>query len=578
MKCLPLPLFLLLAMWHHSIGLAKSPNVILVMTDDQGYGDLSCHGNPVLKTPHLDRLYDESIRLTDFHVSPFCTPTRAALMTGRYPARTGAYRTSSGRSNLHPDEVTMADYFSKAGYRTGMIAKWHLGDNAPCRPQDRGFQDVLWHKCGGVGQASDYWQNDQYDDHYERNGKYEKFEGYATDIWFRESIKFIEKNQKNPFFLYLATNAPHSPFKVPEKWAEPYRKNVTWKGAAEFYGMIANVDYNIGQLRKRLEELKLVENTIFIFMTDNGTAKGNGGPGGDLNGYRGFNAGMRGQKSTLLEGGHRVPFFIHWPKGGLVGGQDRKNLTAHLDVLPTLAELCGLEMEDSLPLDGTSFAKHLTDSQAKPHRDHVVVQLHGGTRNVNPDMPWSATCVLYQNWRLLDGEKLYDVKNDPSQHRELSEKKPEMVAKLRSLYEMFWVSVSPRLKIPVCLDIGNPVENPTFLCSQDWRLPVGNPPWNFGTISSLPKITGPWHVDVKQAGKYRFSLRQFPKEANRVVKAVRANIKIAGITDESEVRNGEKVVVFELDLPKGKTKLETFLHDEKGRVGGAYFTEVELLK
>ena len=262
----------------------------------------------------------------------------------------------------------------------------------------------------------------------------------------------------------------------------------------------------------------------------------------------------------------------------MVGGQDRKNLTAHLDVLPTLAELCGLEMEDSLPLDGISFAEHLTDSQAKPHRDHVVVQLHGGTRNVNPDIPWSATCVLYQNWRLLDGEKLYDVKNDPSQHRELSEKKPEMVAKLRSLYEMFWVSVSPRLKIPVCLDIGNPVENPTFLCSQDWRLPVGNPPWNFGTISSLPKITGPWHVDVKQAGKYRFSLRQFPKEANKVVKAVRANIKIAGITDESEVRNGEKVVVFELDLPKGKTKLETFLHDEKGRVGGAYFTEVELLK
>ena len=192
----------LLAVFLCFIGIASpllaveaKPNVILIMTDDQGYGDLACHGNPVLKTPNLDLLFSESVRLTDFHVSPFCTPTRAALMTGRYPARTGAYRTSSGRTMMHPKEKTIADVFADSGYTTGMIGKWHLGDNAPHRPQDRGFQDVVWHRCGGVGQASDYWGNDYFDDTYERNGKFEKFEGYCTDVWFAESIRFIEQNQ-----------------------------------------------------------------------------------------------------------------------------------------------------------------------------------------------------------------------------------------------------------------------------------------------------------------------------------------------------------------------------------------------
>jgi arylsulfatase A-like enzyme len=190
--------------------------------------------------------------------------------------------------------------------------------------------------------------NDQFDDVYERNGKYERFAGYATDVWFQESMAFVERNQKKPFFLYLATNAPHSPYKVPEKWAAPYREAVKWKSGAEFYGMITNLDHNIGQLRKKLDQLGLAENTIFIFTTDNGTAKGRGGTGAEQGSFRGFNAGMMGQKSTIWEGGHRVPFFIHWPSGGLVGGEDRTNLSAHLDVLPTLAELCGLKL-NSIP-------------------------------------------------------------------------------------------------------------------------------------------------------------------------------------------------------------------------------------
>jgi len=194
-------LSILLASVALSLSAAERPNVVLIMTDDQGYGDLACHGNPVLKTPNLDALHAESVRLTDFHVSPFCTPTRAALMTGRYPARTGAYRTSSGRSMLHTDETTMAEVFAQAGYATGMVGKWHLGDNAPHRPQDRGFEDVLWHRGGGIGQAADYWGNDYFDDTYERNGTWEKFAGYCTDVFFAESMRFVEENRDRPFFL-----------------------------------------------------------------------------------------------------------------------------------------------------------------------------------------------------------------------------------------------------------------------------------------------------------------------------------------------------------------------------------------
>lgn len=552
------------------------PNVVLIMTDDQGYGDLGCHGNPVLKTPQLDRLYQESIRLTDFHVSSFCTPTRAALMTGRYPARTGAYRTSSGRTMMHPEERTMAHCFAENGYRTGMIGKWHLGDCAPHRPQDRGFQDVVWHRCGGVGQASDYWGNDYFDDTYERNGTFERFEGYCTDVWFKEANRFIRENRDRPFFLYLAPNAPHGPYRVDSKWSEPYATSAPWRSGAAFYGMIANLDHNLGLLRQELNLLGLSENTILIFMTDNGTANGASFESLTSEAVQGYNAGMRGKKSSVYEGGHRVPFFIHWPGGGLMKGQDLGSLAAHLDVLPTLAELCGIRIPEDDALDGMSFAQQLKDEAAPAHREHLVVQFQGGPYFDAMPKPWEFSCVLQDNWRLVDGRELYDVSKDRAQRHDVADAFPHVVSRLRSHYMPFWEDVSPRMQ-PVFIDLGNPAQNPTYLCSQDWYMPTGNPPWNFGSIRRLPAVTGPWKVQVQQAGSYRVTLRQLPAEADQLLLAVRARIEIFASVYECDVPNGSKGVSFEINLPKGKTELLTWLFNQEGQAGGAYFAEVERL-
>jgi arylsulfatase A-like enzyme len=561
---------------------AAAPNVIIVMTDDQGYGDLSCHGNPVLKTPNLDRLHSESVRFTDFHVSPFCTPTRAALMTGNDAGYTGAYRTSAGRMMMHRDEKTLANLFADAGYSTGMVGKWHLGDNAPHRPQDRGFQDVVWHRGGGVGQGSDHWGNDYFDDTYERNGKFEKFEGYCTDVWFREGMRFIEENKAKPFFLYLALNAPHAPYRVSEEWARPYEGNREVPNP-NFYGMIANIDHNMGLLRKRLSDLQLSENTILIFMTDNGTSGGfvldGKDPNGPLNSLpvRGYNAGMRGRKSSVYDGGHRVPFFISWPAGRLTGGKDIDTLAAHIDVLPTLADLCGIEVPKDYRPDGMSLKPLLCNDEASWTREHLVVQLIGGVSATKmPPKPRESCVVMTERWRLVDYARLFDIQADPTQSKDLAADHPEVVAKLRDRYDSYWQHISPRLT-PVRIDIGNPNENPTVLCSHDWYMPKGNPPYSFDQIKSLPRVTGPWMIKVQHAGRYRITLRQFPEAADKPVVAVKAELDIAGTTLEQSVEPGSKGVVFEVDLPAGSTQLVTRLFDENGKAGGAYFTEVEAL-
>lgn len=558
----------------------EKPNVILIMTDDQGYGDLGCHGHPILKTPHLDQLHADSIRLTNFHVSPFCTPTRAALMTGRYPAHTGAYRTSAGKTMLHPDEVTIADVFSANGYVTGMVGKWHLGDNAPHRPQDHGYDEVLWHRCGGIGQASDYWGNDYFDDHYERStpdnkqGTYEKFKGYCTDIWFQESMDFVERHQEKPFFLYLSLNAPHGPYFVAHNWSAPYGGK---KGHNQnFLGMIANFDHNMGLLREHLQKLNLADNTILIFLTDNGTSSGGSFKGLDTVPVAGYNAGMRGKKSSYYEGGHRVPFFIYWKDGNLTGGKDLDHLSAHLDVLPTLTELCGLKKGETLPLDGASFKAALYDPQAEPHRDHYIVQFHQGAGGGESPSEWKYSCILHGGWRLMNGEELYHIKEDLAQQHNIADENPEIVEKLRAFYPPYWNSVKERMT-PVSIDLGNKDQNPTVLCSQDWYMERGNPPWSSSQIKKRPKTTHPWKVDVKEAGTYKITLRQFPAEADEPILATSAKLKIADQELELPVPKDSKEVTFTLTLPAGKTELQSWLTMEEGKTGGACYAEVERL-
>ena len=325
----------------------EKPNVILIITDDQGYGDVSAHGNPLLKTPNLDQLHAASVRLTNYHVDPTCSPTRSALLSGRYSTKTGVWHTICGRSLMAPEELTIAEILSAAGYQTGMFGKWHLGDAYPTRPQDQGFQSVVYHGGGGVGQTPDYFGNDYFDDTYWRQGQVEKFDGYCTDVWFREAQKFIHQHRQDPFFVYLSTNAPHGPFLVDEKYSAPYVE--AGDGPSRFLGMIANIDENVGNLVAYLKEQQLWDNTIFIFTTDNGTAAGD----------KVFSAGMRGKKGSEYDGGHRVPFFIHWPKGGIEGGKDVDQLTAHIDLRPTLTELCDVLAIDGPVADGTSLVSIL---------------------------------------------------------------------------------------------------------------------------------------------------------------------------------------------------------------------------
>ena len=314
-------------------------------------------------------------------------------------------------------------------------------------------------------------------------------------------------------------------------------------------------------------------------MTDNGTAAGAKFKGLDSEAVSGFNAGMRGKKSSIYDGGHRVPFFIHWPKGGLIGGRDIETMSAHIDVLPTLADLCGIPVPPAYAPDGISLKPLLLGTRQAWPRKHHVVQFHGAAGgNALPAQPFAHSVVLTERWRLVNhGDQfLYDIQADPAQRHDVSAEHPEVVKSLREAYQPFWSKVSPRMT-PVGIDLGNPDQNPTELCSQDWHLEKGNPPWHFGSIRKLPKVIGPWMVDVKQAGRYAFTLRQWPSVAEKPLVAVRAKVAIAGQEKEMTVPAGCKAVRMELKLPAGPSELWTYLYDGAGRAGGAYFTDVELI-
>ena len=545
---------------------ADKPNVILLLTDDQGYGDLSCHGNGVLRTPNLDQLHRQSIRFTDFHVAPMCTPTRGQLMSGLDALRNRARHVCGGLTMLRPDVPTMGDIFNAGGYRTGIFGKWHLGDSYPYLPQYRGFQEAVHHKSWGITSAADYWGNDYFDDTYYHNGRAEKYQGYCNDVWFRLAMQWIGgcAAKKEPFFCYLPTNVPHGPHFVAEGYAAPYRKAGL---PAAFFGMIANLDENVGKLLTMLDQTGLADNTILIFMTDNG-----GTPGAKV-----FNAGMRGAKTSLYDGGHRVPCFVRWPGGGLREPADIGELTTCQDLLPTLIDLCGLKAPPDARFDGVSLAGLLRGSQNALTDRMVVVQYH-------IEIPkWNST-VMWRKWRLVKGEELYDIGGDPGQKVNVAELHPDVAKAMREHYERWWTQVEPIAKEPCYVHIGADKENPTTLTCADWYMIYAD---NFGHLQG--GNNSHWNILVERDGQYEFTLSRWPAEADTALDAplkgpsgqgkalpiAKARLKIDQFDGSKSVASNDKSVTFAVSLKAGKARLQTWFYDKAdNELCGAYYARV----
>lgn len=545
------------------------PNVILVITDDQGYGDIAAHGNPMISTPVLDRLHAESLRLTDFHVDPTCSPTRSALLSGRYSTRTGVWHTIMGRSLMNPEEITLAEVFRDAGYRTGMVGKWHLGDNFPLRPQDQGFQEAFYHPAGGVGQGPDYFGNDYFDDVYLRNGEPEQASGYVTDVWFDDAIAFVERHQEAPFFLYLATNAPHGPYFVEERYVAPYRARGVSDIMARFLGMVTNIDDNMGRLVSRMDELGLAENTILIFMTDNGSAEGWSNWRGEEGTWEGFNAGMRAGKGSEYDGGHRVPFLIRWPAGGLPAGTDIDVLTAHVDVLPTLVELTGLSLPAGAPLDGVSLAPLMYGSGM----DERTLFVH--SQRVPYPIKWRKSAVMTERWRLVNRDELYDIEADPGQNLDLADRFPLVVDSLREAYEGWWTSLSTVFGDVVRIGIGSDAENPLQLNPHDWHVTnQSQSVWNHRQVERGMMGNGHWAVEVTAPGTYSFELRRWPAHLDSTLEAVSARLQIDTLFFEQAVAPEDTKAVFTAELEAGPATIQSWLTLADGSERGAYFLYV----
>lgn len=577
MSCRWTILLLALVVFELRIGATEAkPNVLLIVVDDQGYGDLSCHGNPVLKTPNIDRLHRESVRFTDFHVSPMCTPTRGQLMTGIDALRNGAMNVSSGRTLLRREFPTMPEIFATNGYRTAIFGKWHLGDNYPYRPQDRGFQESIWFPSSHIPSAAGYWNDDYFDDTYYHNGVREKFRGYCTDVFFEHAQRWMRERaeKKEPFLCYLPLNAAHGPLFVPDKYRAPYRNQK--HAIASFFGMIANVDENVGKLEQFLREAGLRENTIVIFMTDNGTATGE----------TVYNARMRGKKMSLYDGGHRVPLFVRWPAGHLRAAGDVDALTECQDILPTLLDLCGIRSAPKF--DGLTLGNVLRDASTSLPDRMIVSQF---SRMDKPVPAKGDGVVMWKKWRLVSGSELYDVGNDIGQTNNVINTFPAIAKKMREHYDFWWAGVAPRVNEMQAIHIGSKFENPTMLTPCDWRDSFLDQQAQVRRV----RRNGAWTLQVERAGTYRFELRRWPREADLAITEAAPEFKgVDGTYREGEsfpitaarlrcgcdekqtpVRSTDKAVIFEESLKAGPLELKTYFDDSNGKeICGAYYVYV----
>ncbi|MBT7651613.1 MAG: arylsulfatase [Opitutae bacterium] len=433
----------------------SKPNIVLMITDDQGYGPIGKHGNPWIKTPNLDKLHGQSTRFERFLVSPTCSPTRAALMSGRHPMKNGITHTILERERMSLGTVTLPQVLSKAGYVSGIFGKWHLGDEEPYQPHKRGFDEAFIHGAGGIGQrfncsCADVPGNEYFNPTIRHNGSFVKTKGYCTDLFFTAGMGWMKKmkDQETPFFAYITTNAPHGPFIAPPQNAKRFTDLGFSERDAGFYGMIENIDENMGRLMKKLDEWGLSKDTILIFMSDNGSVGGMVREGSRLGTSKegkpmeGFNAGMKGSKGSADEGGVRVPFFIRWP-GKFSADQAVERVSAHIDLLPTLADIAGIEKLPKDQVEGRSLVPLLKNPKAKWKDRHLFTQVARWKTGSEPtDHMWKSFAVRNQRYRLV-GSNLYDMEADPEQKINIAKQNPDLVASMRKAYEKFWKETRP---------------------------------------------------------------------------------------------------------------------------------------
>ena len=491
------------------------PNVILIVTDDQGYGDFGFTGNPHVKTPAIDALAKKSVLFDNFYVSPVCSPTRSSLMTGRYSLRTGIRDTYNGGSIMASKEVTIAELLKKANYTTGIFGKWHLGDNYPSRPSDQGFDESLIHLAGGMGQVGDvsnFFKGDKsyFDPTLWHNNKPQEYTGYCSDIFADNAIDFIEKNKSQPFFCYLSFNAPHTPLQVPEAYYNLYKNIDPSSGfqkdskpfvemsekdkedARKVYGMVTNIDDNISKLLKKLETLKIADNTVVIFMTDNGPEQ------------QRYKAGMRGRKSSVYQGGIRVPMLFRYPK--LFNGIEKvETMSAHLDILPTIMQVCNLDLPEDLKIDGKSLLP-LVNDEFWQWKDRSL--FFYWTRRY-PEL-YKNMAIQKNNYKLVgltnyDAEindfQLFNINEDPyEQNNIIAEHIPLALALRNDLDDTYKeLTRSSNLINPPKIIIGSKYENPVILNRND----AGGE----HSIWKNEEVYGKWRVKIITAGLYNIKYK-----------------------------------------------------------------------
>jgi len=439
------------------------PNIILLITDDQGYGDVSAHGSPDVLTPNMDMLKSQGISLDDFHASPTCAPTRSAIMTARHPFKSGITHTILERERMTLEATTLPQVLKRAAYSCGIFGKWHLGDEPRYQPGSRGFDEVFIHGAGAIGTAfpgscADVPGNNYFDPIIKYNGVFVKTEGFCTDVFFTQAMSWIEQKSTGdkPFFACITTNAPHEPFLAPEKYKEKFKEKGYLENTQGFYGMVENIDDNLGLLINKVEELGIADNTVLIFMSDNGKT------GASRSNGKAYNAGMKGYKGSVNEGGSRVPFFIRWP-GKFEAGRVLDAMQNHYDILPTLADIASIDISDIRDMDGRSFLPYLEDES---HRGEDRYRFfHAGRWPLNPENVgdieinerWVGTAessdpdtykykncaVRNERFRFVKNSELYDLYNDPGESTDVAAKHPEIVEQMRKAYDQWWSEVRP---------------------------------------------------------------------------------------------------------------------------------------